>query len=277
MIPYFKSLLYAAVIVAAGWALGLTLFALTLALFGCASAPAPTDIGIDKQVTACVGDAHDYKMTPDGHHWYLDCVNASQSWDQENLKKNDKGCPTAIFVAPNGNLTQCQLIDDARPATPGDKVQYFKTQDAAAIYVVGKIYEKSHYYEYGGVILKAPQGYAVSLPQTQHHGMDVNFSEDPESYDFPIVATYHVHPCLKNAYSSLFSPPDLSSTRTTNHPGYVLDECTGAVHYWAPGDGYLDGDAMLKLGVNPIQLMMGVQLSPGKIVGKIVVDGIVIN
>ena len=31
-----------------------------------------------------------------------------QSWDQENLKKNDHGCPTAIFVAPGGELKQCR-------------------------------------------------------------------------------------------------------------------------------------------------------------------------
>jgi hypothetical protein len=31
----------------------------------------------------------------------------AQSWDQENLKRSDHGCPTAIFIAPNGALTQC--------------------------------------------------------------------------------------------------------------------------------------------------------------------------
>ena len=31
----------------------------------------------------------------------------TQSWDQENLKRNDHGCPTAIFIAPNGVLEQC--------------------------------------------------------------------------------------------------------------------------------------------------------------------------
>lgn len=31
----------------------------------------------------------------------------SQSWDQETLKRNDHGCPTAIYVAPGGELTQC--------------------------------------------------------------------------------------------------------------------------------------------------------------------------
>jgi len=33
---------------------------------------------------------------------------ATESWDQENLKKNDHGCPTAIFIAPNGELEQCE-------------------------------------------------------------------------------------------------------------------------------------------------------------------------
>lgn len=32
---------------------------------------------------------------------------AGGSWDQENLKRNDHGCPTAIFIAPEGNLIQC--------------------------------------------------------------------------------------------------------------------------------------------------------------------------
>ena len=31
----------------------------------------------------------------------------SESWDQENLKKDDHGCPTAIFTAPDGVLRQC--------------------------------------------------------------------------------------------------------------------------------------------------------------------------
>jgi hypothetical protein len=30
-----------------------------------------------------------------------------ESYDQERLKANDHGCPTAIYVAPNGVLTQC--------------------------------------------------------------------------------------------------------------------------------------------------------------------------
>jgi hypothetical protein len=34
---------------------------------------------------------------------------ASQSWDQGNLKRNDHGCPTAIYVAPHGTLELCPI------------------------------------------------------------------------------------------------------------------------------------------------------------------------
>lgn len=199
------------------------------------------------------------------------------SWDQSNLKLNDHGCPSAIFVAPQGELIECQLFEDKQVQAKDDEVKIFPSADAAALYVVTKIYERSHYYEYGGVIVKGAKGFMISLPATQHHGMDVNFEEDPEAFDSPIVATYHVHPCLRNAFPSVFSPQDLEGSRVTKTPGYVLDECTGDLHYWAPGDGYLDMDGLLKLGVNPMALMHGVQLSPGRIVGKIAVDGVVLN
>lgn len=201
----------------------------------------------------------------------------SQSWDQANLKRHDIGCPTAIFVAPGGDLVQCEEATEEK-SPPKSEVKYFSTVDLAALYVVGKIYERSHYYEYGGVIVKTPQGYAISQPQTQRHGMDVSFEEDPESYDFPIVATYHVHPCMKNTFPSVFSPQDLTSARVARTPGYVLDECTGDVHYWAPGDGYMSAEDMLKLGVNPIDAMVhGTQLAAGKIIGRIIVDGVMLN
>lgn len=203
--------------------------------------------------------------------------NPAASWDQGNLKLNDHGCPTAIFVAPKGELVECELTEDAQPAVDGDAIRFFKTQDEAALYVVGKIYGHSHAYEYGGVILKAKRGYVISVPHTARHGTDVNINEDPESYDFLIVATYHVHPCLTNVFPSVFSPQDLAGARATNHPAYVLDECTGALHYWAPGDGYMNIDQLLELGVDPAMIAHGVQLSAGKIVGKIVVDGVLLN
>lgn len=30
-----------------------------------------------------------------------------ESYDQGNLKRHDSGCPTAIYVAPGGNLEEC--------------------------------------------------------------------------------------------------------------------------------------------------------------------------
>jgi hypothetical protein len=197
------------------------------------------------------------------------------SWDQANLKRHDAGCPSAVFIAPNGVLAQCEV--SAGSSSDVAKVKTFATADAAALYVVGKIYEHSHYYEYGGVIVKTPKGYAIAPPSTQHHGTDVGFDEDPESYDYPIVATYHVHPCLSFAFSSVFSPQDLAGSRVAHSPGYVLDECTGALHYWAPGDGYMSTTEMVKLGVPSQAMVKGLQIAIGKIVGYIVVDGVVLN
>lgn len=173
---------------------------------------------------------------------------------------------------------QPQSVPAVKAAEPSDnKVKLFRTDVEAALYIVSKIYERSHYYEYGGVILKTPKGYAISLPNTQRHGTDVEFSEDPESFDYPIVASYHVHPCLENVYASVFSPTDLSGSRSNNHAGYVLDECTGALHYWAPGGRYMSSSEMLKLGILPSQIAEGLQVSAGTIVGVIDVDGVILN
>ena len=202
----------------------------------------------------------------------------TQSWDQENLKRYDKGCPTAVYIAPGGNLVECQYTTTKAEPAAEPVYNTFKTIDEAALDVSARIYKYSRYYEFGGVIVRTPKGYVLSKPVTQHHGTDVEFSEDPETYPFPIVATYHVHPCLANVIPSVFSPQDLSGSRTNHTPAYVLDECTGALHYWAPGDGYItDGKTLLELGVSPVQIIEGVKLSAGKIVGSIAVDGVVIN
>lgn len=36
------------------------------------------------------------------------CSQRWQAWDQENLKANDSGCPTAIYIAPRGRLELCE-------------------------------------------------------------------------------------------------------------------------------------------------------------------------
>jgi hypothetical protein len=35
--------------------------------------------------------------------------NPAYSWSQDNLKRNDSGCPTAIYVAPGGVLELCPV------------------------------------------------------------------------------------------------------------------------------------------------------------------------
>lgn len=35
------------------------------------------------------------------------CRTRAQSWDQENLKRNDTGCPTAIYIVQDGELILC--------------------------------------------------------------------------------------------------------------------------------------------------------------------------
>jgi hypothetical protein len=200
----------------------------------------------------------------------------SQSWDQANLKRNDFGCPTAIFVAPDGNLKQCET-EHSQPAGAKPSLA-FNTANEAAVYATQLIYSVTRWYEYGGVIARRPDGkFVVSRPRTQYHGEDVSFSEDPEDYQYPIVATYHVHPCIKTAIPSVFSPQDLAGSRSANRPAYVADFCTGAVHYWAPGDGYSTVDELFKLGITPIMLARGVQLASGRIVGWFKVTGEVIQ
>jgi hypothetical protein len=34
--------------------------------------------------------------------------NPNESYDQANLKQNDSGCPTAVYITPNGVLEQCK-------------------------------------------------------------------------------------------------------------------------------------------------------------------------
>lgn len=142
----------------------------------------------------------------------------------------------------------------------------------AAIYALKKAYdEHPHYYEYGGVVMQMPSGrFNSSTPRTEGNASGMNIVYDFMAYDgqYPIVADYHTHPCMDGYNPSLFSDTDLKSAREYRLPGYMLDECTGDVHLWAPGDPYyvppeLRGDVM------PNQYN-----AFGRIVGHIPVDGL---
>lgn len=36
--------------------------------------------------------------------------NPHQSWDQENLKRNDRGCPSSVYTVIDDELVQCPPI-----------------------------------------------------------------------------------------------------------------------------------------------------------------------
>ena len=52
-------------------ALAAVAFWLIVTLGGCAHVP----VTVVQPHGRCVGAAHSYRLTPDGHKWYLDCVN----------------------------------------------------------------------------------------------------------------------------------------------------------------------------------------------------------
>jgi hypothetical protein len=158
---------------------------------------------------------------------------------------------------------------------PAAKMQIeFATQDAVAIAIVTYIYAKHpHYYEYGGVIQRLPDGkFIASEPNSDYHADNVNIDYDPLMYagNYPIVSDYHVHPCMKGYGSNFFSPEDLHGMRSTREPGYILDECTGDVHVWDPAkDTAQQASTILKMDGEP----RGPLLSEGRIIGHIPVDG----
>lgn len=136
---------------------------------------------------------------------------------------------------------------------------------AAAVEIFTRLYGLTRSFEYGGVILKAEGGlYMASDPETQHNGIAVNFDEDGDGYPgYQVVADYHNHPCIYGAYTAKFSPTDIHNMRENKLPGYLLDMCTGDIHYWAPGDA-----------LDPPEFGVDAVLASGKIVGHIKVDGV---
>jgi hypothetical protein len=146
----------------------------------------------------------------------------------------------------------------------------FATLTEAAMAGLALSAQTSPYYEYGGQILLLPNGkYAYATPETTYEGDHMAVSQDPDDYQRgKIVAHYHTHPCLP--YSHIidkFSDGDLRSYRIVNRPGYMLDMCTGDVHFWAPGDSV---DTRGTFSETTIEVH---KTSVGKIVGHIPVPG----
>ncbi len=201
----------------------------------------------------------------------------TQSWDQENLKRHDSGCPTAIFVAPHGTLVQCQAtIDpDAPPPSPEllaliqlltprstSEWRRFDTLHAAAIYAAMRLENCSHYYECSGFITVDPKDnkFVVSPVRTDYHSDSVRVDDETNPSDWKVVADFHSHPCVPHHYTGLFSGEDMIGAMMTRTTAYMVDLCTGDVHEFIPGVTKVD-DVPIGEG--------GEFLSAGKIIGHV--------
>lgn len=184
----------------------------------------------------------------------------TQSWDQENLKRHDVGCPTAVFVAPHGNLEQCQTEDVCpsgwevtqgqtgttctAPKSVAAEVAHstpkgFPTLEAAATAALSLVASKatSTYYEWGGNLAKDIKTgeFYFSAPQTSMHGDHVHINDDDPG-TLEVVGTYHTHPCLPHHEPAYFSTGDMESTLYGHEVTFMGDLCTGKVHEFKPGD-----------------------------------------
>jgi hypothetical protein len=107
------------------------------------------------------------------------------------------------------------------------------------------------------------------MPDTDYSGDRVSYSADPDDYKGKLVASYHTHPCLPDSHvPGVFSGNDIQGFRVFNRPGFLLDLCTGDVHYWAPGD-----PVEPRFSGNGLGDLRGELVAKGKIVAHIDVPG----
>lgn len=197
-----------------------------------------------------------------------------QSWDQANLKRNDHGCPTAVFVAPNGDLVQCQTkLDGTTPVTdpnilaqiekyrPHSSSEWhrFKTLDAAGLYAADRLEKCSHYYECSTLIVVDPEGkFAVGPAHTDYASDHVMVTKSGVPSDWPVAAAVHTHPCVPNHFTGLFSIEDVMGAISSRTVSFMVDMCRGDVHKFTPG---LDKPDVVEA--------QGAWMTPGRVIGHV--------
>lgn len=176
-----------------------------------------------------------------------------QSWDQANLKRSDHGCPTAIYIAPAGELEQCERAEVTAPMTinvgglditieqvhPIVAPPKYDTLEQAAIAGLKAIAAKptALYYEWGGHIVKTKDGkFSALASNTTYEGDHVEIDGDDFGLNGELVAGYHTHPCLPAHDVQYFSPEDLIEPIFFHLTVFMGDFCTGNVHEFIPGD-----------------------------------------
>lgn len=188
------------------------------------------------------------------------------------------------FLLRLAQMTQCapkQALEAKRdPGLPVMEIHAegagFDSMNEAGVNALRAAAQQSLYYEYGGVIVHNTKtgAYGFSFPSTDYAGDHLGIDDDPASYDedAKIVGDFHTHPCLPYSHiPGVFSDADLADARITGHVGYMLDLCTGDVHFFDPAVDKADEPTEHDL----FELMLGGHhgMAKGHIVGHVPVPG----
>lgn len=115
--------------------------------------------------------------------------------------------------------------------------EYYDTLEQAAVAAIQHSYDKSQFYEYGGVILQTTNGkYRVGVPDTDYGGDSVGISMPRVDYaGYNVVADYHTHPCMPYSHwPRYFSDSDVGSNTDRGITGFMGDLCSGVVRRFVP-------------------------------------------
>ena len=142
----------------------------------------------------------------------------------------------------------------------------------AAVQAIKHIEEQpsGEIWEYGGIIVMHDGQYQYTTPKTTEHidavTIDVPYLLLPGD---TLAGVYHSHPCYKGYLSGYYSYPDLFQAFFFKVPSFILDECTGDVHEFAPSvdDPHATG-RVLSVESNTCK-PINIHLPSGRIVGNI--------
>lgn len=172
---------------------------------------------------------------------------------------------------------QSVLHQDYRPVISFPSVEISQEYDSleeAALYAEEYSYNKDYRIEYGGNILKAPDGkYVYTMPDTSYSDDSVHINNVKAYGDYIPVAQYHDHPCLPYSHFPMyFSEPDIANALHLSVIAIVANLCTGEIHEY---DWTRDPVENVEIHVNPADLLKKgddpevFNLTTGRVVGKI--------
>jgi proteasome lid subunit RPN8/RPN11 len=133
----------------------------------------------------------------------------------------------------------------------------YATAEAAAIAALKVAAPLSREYEYGGAVLKTPDGYVYTAPVTTRESSAVRYRiELPASGS--LAAVYHTHP--DGGESKLFSPEDVRQSKALGLPSYIAALEDGSVRVFEPGM------PVIRVGPGSVSVLEGA--APGRVVFK---------